>query len=43
MLKDYQLGVLENGPKITIFMSLLEEAIRSGDKMLVFRYQPSTP
>ena len=35
-MKDYIPGVLENGGKMQILFSLIDESIRLGDKILVF-------
>ena len=35
-MKDYVSGVLENGGKMQILFTLIDESIRLGDKILVF-------
>lgn len=34
---DYQTGVLENSPKMVLLFHLIEESVKLGDKILVFR------
>ena len=36
IMKDYIPGVLENGGKMQILFTLIDESIRLGDKILVF-------
>ena len=36
MFNDYVPGLVENSTKLEIFMSLLEETIKAGDRMLLF-------
>lgn len=37
LLKGYQPGILENGGKFVLTLSMVQEAIQLGDKVLVFR------
>ena len=37
MMKDYIPGLIENGGKLVLLMSLIEESIKNGDKIIVFR------
>lgn len=37
LLTDYQTGVLENSPKMVLLFHLIEESVKLGDKILVFR------
>lgn len=37
LLTNYQTGVLENSPKMVLLFHLIEESVRLGDKILVFR------
>lgn len=34
---DYKPGVLENSAKMVMLFHLIEESVRKGDKLLVFR------
>lgn len=34
---DYKPGVLENSAKMVLLFHLIEESVRKGDKLLVFR------
>lgn len=35
---DYKPGILENSAKMVLLFHLIEESVRKGDKLLVFRY-----
>lgn len=35
---DYKPGLLENSAKMVLLFHLIEESVRSGDKLLVFRW-----
>ena len=37
MFKDYQPGVVENGGKIVVLMDIIEESLKLGEKLLIFR------
>lgn len=37
ILCDYQTGVLQNSPKMVLLFHLVEESVKLGDKILVFR------
>lgn len=37
LLTNYQTGVLENSPKMVLLFHLIEESVKLGDKILVFR------
>ena len=37
VLKDYQTGVMENGGKLVILMQIIEESLKLGEKVLIFR------
>lgn len=39
LLTNYQTGVLENSPKMVLLFHLIEESVKLGDKILVFRYE----
>lgn len=34
---DYKPGILENSAKMVLLFHLIEESVRQGDKLLVFR------
>lgn len=34
---DYKPGMLENSAKMVLLFHLIEESVRTGDKLLVFR------
>lgn len=34
---DYEPGILENSAKMVLLFHLIEESVRNGDKLLVFR------
>lgn len=36
-MSDYKPGVLENSAKMVLLFHLIEESVRKGDKLLVFR------
>ena len=36
-MKTYTRGMLENGGKVVLLMALIEETLKAGDKILVFR------
>lgn len=36
---DYEPGILENSAKMVLLFHLIEESVRKGDKLLVFRYK----
>lgn len=36
---DYKPGILENSAKMVLLFHLIEESVRKGDKLLVFRYK----
>ena len=36
---DYEPGILENSAKMVLLFHLIEESVRKGDKILVFRYE----
>lgn len=36
---DYRPGILENSAKMVLLFHLIEESVRKGDKLLVFRYE----
>lgn len=38
-MSDYSPGVLENSAKMVLLFHLIEESVRKGDKLLVFRYK----
>lgn len=40
IMQDYIPGLLENGGKMVLLMSFLEQSLMIGDKILVFRYAP---
>jgi hypothetical protein len=40
LMADYVPGLLENSAKMLLLFHLIEESVRKGDKMLVFRYRP---
>lgn len=35
---DYKPGILENSAKMVLLFHLIEESVRTGDKLLVFRW-----
>lgn len=37
-MAGYTKGILENSAKMVLFFHIIEESIKSGDKVLVFRY-----
>ena len=37
MFKDYQPGVVESGGKIVVLMDIIEESLKLGEKLLIFR------
>lgn len=37
IMSDYKPGVLENSAKMVLLFHLIEESVRKGDKLLVFR------
>lgn len=37
IMSDYRPGVLENSAKMVLLFHLIEESVRKGDKLLVFR------
>lgn len=39
IMSDYNPGVLENSAKMVLLFHLIEESVRKGDKLLVFRYK----
>lgn len=39
IMSDYNPGVLENSAKMVLLFHLIEESVRKGDKLLVFRYE----
>lgn len=39
IMSDYKPGVLENSAKMVLLFHLIEESVRKGDKLLVFRYK----
>ena len=38
IMETYTHGMMENGGKMVILLSILEESLKAGDKLLVFRY-----
>ena len=36
-MKSYKRGLMENGGKIVLLMAIVEDTLRAGDKILVFR------
>lgn len=38
-MSDYNPGILENSAKMVLLFHLIEESVRKGDKLLVFRYE----
>ena len=38
-MSDYNPGILENSAKMVLLFHLIEESVRKGDKILVFRYK----
>lgn len=39
IMSDYNPGILENSAKMVLLVHLIEESVRKGDKLLVFRYK----
>lgn len=39
IMSDYKSGILENSAKMVLLFHLIEESVRKGDKLLVFRYE----
>lgn len=39
IMGDYKPGLLENSAKMVLLFHLIEESVRKGDKLLVFRYK----
>lgn len=39
IMSDYNPGILENSAKMVLLFHLIEESVRKGDKLLVFRYK----
>lgn len=37
-MSDYNPGILENSAKMVLLFHLIEESVRKGDKLLIFRY-----
>ena len=37
IMSNYQMGVLENSAKMLLLFHLIDESVRAGDKILVFR------
>lgn len=37
MFKDYQPGVMKNGGKLVVLMEIIEESLKQGEKILIFR------
>lgn len=37
LFKDYQVGVMENGGKLVVLMEIIEESLKLGEKILIFR------
>ena len=37
IMSGYETGVLENSAKMVLLFHLIEESVRTGDKILVFR------
>lgn len=38
-MSDYKPGILENSAKMVLLFHLIEESVRKGDKLLVFRWE----
>ena len=38
LIPEYELGVLENSPKMAVLVALVDLSVANGDKVLVFRY-----
>ena len=38
VFKDYRTGVMENGGKLVVLMHIIEESLKLGEKVLVFRW-----
>lgn len=39
IMSDYNPSILENSAKMVLLFHLIEESVRKGDKLLVFRYK----
>ena len=37
IVSDYRMGVLEQSGKLVVLMEIIEESLKNGDKILVFR------
>ena len=37
LFKDYQPGVMKNGGKLVVLMEIIEESLKLGEKILIFR------
>ena len=37
LFKDYQPGMVENGGKLVVLMDIIEESLKLGEKLLIFR------
>lgn len=42
IMSDYKPGILENSAKMVLLFHLIEESVRKGDKLLVFRWEISS-
>ena len=42
LFKDYQPGVMENGGKLVVLMEIIEESLKLGEKILIFRLDQLT-
>ena len=38
MLPQYEMGRLDNSPKMVVAMEILDRSVQVGDKLLIFRY-----
>ena len=39
LFKDYQPGVMKNGGKLVVLMEIIEESLKQGEKILIFRWE----